>query len=68
MNTTPICGYCGRPVIGFGAYNGGRAYHPECTHGPDYGKYIYQMPPLYVKRIENAVLGGYIKVMRLFGE
>ena len=32
--TTPLCGYCGRPVIGLAVWDAGRAYHAECTHGP----------------------------------
>lgn len=59
--TTPICGYCGRPVIGFGEYHGGRAYHPECTHGPDYAKRTYQALPLSAEQVRQIVREELIK-------
>lgn len=39
--TTPLCGHCGRPVVGGAIYSGGLAYHIECTHGPS-GPVSYQ--------------------------
>ena len=32
--TTPLCGYCGRPVIDYAVWHAGVPYHGECTHGP----------------------------------
>ena len=32
--TTPLCGYCGRPVIDFAVWHAGVPYHGECTRGP----------------------------------
>ena len=29
--TTPVCGYCGKPVINAGVWHLGIAYHAECT-------------------------------------
>lgn len=31
---TPICGHCGRPVIGMAVYANGIAYHYACTRSP----------------------------------
>ena len=31
---TPVCGYCGRPIIGLITWGYGVAYHYECTRGP----------------------------------
>ena len=53
--TTAICGYCGRPVIGFCVYDGGRKYHPECTHGPDYTKHNFQTPTLSAEQVRQIV-------------
>jgi hypothetical protein len=32
--TTPLCGHCGKPVIGANIWAHGVVYHPECTKGP----------------------------------
>lgn len=42
--TTPLCGYCGRPVIDFAVWHGGVPYHGECTHGPSGPLRYAQMP------------------------
>lgn len=34
--TTPLCGYCGKPVIDAITWHAGTPYHSECTHGPGY--------------------------------
>ena len=35
MGTTPICAFCGRPVLGSAAWGyNAEPYHAECTHGP----------------------------------
>lgn len=52
---TQLCGYCKRPVIGFASYDSGFAYHPECTHGPDYAKHTYQEPPLSAEQVRQIV-------------
>lgn len=51
--TTPICGYCGRPVIGAAIYHGGRAYHPECTRGPR--AQPFQVPTLTAEMVRQIV-------------
>lgn len=33
-STVPLCGYCGRPIVGAMTFGGGVAFHPECTRGP----------------------------------
>lgn len=43
--TTPLCGYCGRPVIGMAVWGAGRAYHAECTRGPNWHQ-TYAPTPL----------------------
>ena len=59
MNTTgktmPLCGYCGRPAIGFVIYHFGIAYHEECIRSPDYGKQAYQIPPLSAEQVRQIV-------------
>jgi len=55
IQTMPSCGYCGRPVVGFANFQGGVAYHPECCHGPDYGKNIYPAPVLTEERIRQII-------------
>ena len=54
--TTPLCGYCGRPVIAAApaVYNGGRAYHAECTRGPVYQQQ-FQAPPLTEETVRQIV-------------
>ena len=52
--TTPICGYCQRPVMGCALYSGGQAYHPECTHGPS-GRETYQAPQLTAEIVRQIV-------------
>lgn len=34
--TTPVCAYCGRPVLSLASYgNSGEVYHFECTRPPE---------------------------------
>ena len=42
--TTPLCGYCGRPVIGMAVWDAGRAYHAECTRGPSWHQTYASIP------------------------
>ena len=35
QTTTPVCFFCGRPIIGSMVSGlGGETYHPECTYAP----------------------------------
>ena len=46
VGTTPLCGHCGRPVIGQpGVYCNGVMYHMACTRSP-YEQLIEGMEPL----------------------
>ncbi len=45
MGTTPICSFCGRPVLGHPVWgHSGEPYHRECTHGPS-GPLRYEPRP-----------------------
>jgi hypothetical protein len=41
-----ICQYCQRPIAGLATHIGHLAYHPECTHGPNYPTHYAPMPPV----------------------
>lgn len=43
--TTPICGYCGRPIVMTAMWSGGTPYHYECTRGPSASPTYAPMPP-----------------------
>jgi hypothetical protein len=51
--TAPLCGYCGRPVIGNALYHGGRAYHPECARSPNAQQ--FQTQPLTAEIVRQIV-------------
>jgi hypothetical protein len=38
-STTPVCGHCGRPVLGPAVWSGAVPYHAECTMPPQTPRY-----------------------------
>lgn len=56
--TTPLCGYCGRPIIGFVRWAGMVAYHPECTRPGAYQYHqhgTFQPLPLTADEVRQIV-------------
>jgi hypothetical protein len=43
--TTPLCGHCGRPIVGGAVYTYGGVYHLECTQSPYPGHVFTAGPP-----------------------
>lgn len=51
--TTPICGYCGRPVLAHSVFSGGAFFHLECTQSPN--QTTYQPIPPTEDRIRQII-------------
>ena len=55
--TTPLCGYCGKPVLMQPVWHGGNVYHHECTRGPG--------APLTYLPIPPAPVGNDFKLIKI---
>lgn len=53
MNTTPLCGHCGRPVMADGRMAGLLVYHYECTLSPN--ARTFQPPSLTGDQVRQIV-------------